>query len=59
MISFNSTFEIKYVLMKSKFKASITWDQTCCHIHHNYNTYACVHLDNLRDYNLAIVILIS
>jgi hypothetical protein len=41
----------------SKFKASIIWDHPCCPIYRKYYSYACVLLDNHRDYNLAIDIL--
>jgi hypothetical protein len=38
-------------------KATITLDHPCCPIHEKYYTYACVLLNNHRDYNLAIDIL--
>jgi hypothetical protein len=39
-------------------EASITWDHPCCPIHRKYYTYACVFLDNRKDYNLVIDTLI-
>jgi hypothetical protein len=39
---------------KALIKASITWDHPCCPIHRKYYSYACVFLDNRRDYNIAI-----